>query len=699
MSAPRFYGGIEFLSPCDRMWSPDCSGLVHFDVMPLFLPSNFSVFLFFLCALVLFSASKQECHAQIGLAEQGAVMGIGMDMEAGNAANAGRANPGQVERQVQEPQQQIAVPEPNAKKDILKEGWWGPGGYFSLVKLPLYIIVFIVWVGCASWINADQERLRRENREVFNLVYLLLYGVLCTAIFFIPIFWVAFSLTVLICFVPALTYVVIRNQSLPPGDQVLTAEHLWFLFAVAMGKIGVKIQHGQRLSYASGPPVELEPVAKGIDPQTLQARLILARNAPGYNLLRANIHDAIESRATAIRFEFSSEETKIWHQVDGVWLELVPIPRKLGRSKEKDIYEEMQEAVKKLVGGNPDDRRSKQGGKFNVVIGNPKKKSTLKKFDVDYLSQGTPTGEAAMMQLHAKSVSFKTLEEIGVRGEMQQKILTQINRHEGEDVYGRKGIVLVSAPLTHGLRSTITVLSRSCDRFTRDVANIEDVNGISEPIENIIPGMYDSSKKETPVKPLADLLFRGIGVLFVRDMSAPETVKTCCESLQHDERLFITMVRAKDGVETLLRFLAVDFPSQQIVQHINSVICQRLIRVLCSECKEPYEPDPKTLHQLRLSPNQVQQLFRKRTPLPPHEEAKRGICHKCHGVGYFGRTALFEVLTISDEIKALLLSKADPAVVRQQFYKEKQQTFFHEGVRMLLRGETTVDELSRVLKM
>ena len=201
------------------------------------------------------------------------------------------------------------------------------------------------------------------------------------------------------------------------------------------------------------------------------------------------------------------------------------------------------------------------------------------------------------------------------------------------------------------------------------------------------------------MKTLPDLLFRGIAVLFVRDMSAPETVKTCCEALQHDDRLFITMVRAKEGVETLKRFLSVNFSAQQIVPYLNSVICQRLIRKLCADCKEAYIPDPKVLQQLRLNPNQVQQLFRKRTPLPPHEEAKRGICMTCHGVGYFGRTALFELLMVSEAVKALLLANAEPATIRQQFNKEGQQTFLHEGIRLLLKGDTDIDELSRVLKI
>ena len=201
------------------------------------------------------------------------------------------------------------------------------------------------------------------------------------------------------------------------------------------------------------------------------------------------------------------------------------------------------------------------------------------------------------------------------------------------------------------------------------------------------------------MKPLADLLFRGIATIFVRDMSAPETVKTACEALLHDDRLFITMLRAKDGIETLKQFLLVDYPAPQIVPHLKAVVCQRLIRLLCTDCKEAYEPDPKVLQQLRLNPEQVKQLYRKRTPLPPNEEAKRGICHKCHGVGFFGRTALFEFLTVSDAVKVLLLSNADNATIRQQFNQEGQPTFLHEGIRLLLKGETAVDELSRILKM
>lgn len=575
--------------------------------------------------------------------------------------------------------------------EIMQEGWWGQSGYFSPVKLPLYMLIFILWTGSASWINADQERLKKLNRELFNIIYCGIYLVLGTAVFFIPIFWAAFPLTLGLCFIPAIVYVVVRNKPLPPGDRVMTPEHLWFLFAESMGKIGIKIPHTSRKPYEGGPPVDLQPLGKGIDQKILTGRLILARNAPGYNLLRECLYDAVHSRATAVRFDFSPEQTKIQHRVDGTWLNLVPVPRTLGKSKDKDIYEEMLDSVKKLVGGKPEDRRSRQSGTFRAVIGNPQVKSKLKKFDIEFVSQGTPTGEAAMLQMQSKSITFKTLDELNIRSELQPKIMEIIN--------AKKGIALIAAPPEHGLRTSVFVFAKVCDRFTRDVANIEEAGAGTEPIENVSMNTYDASKGETPFKHVADLVFKGISLLIIRELSDTATLEKCSESLSEEDRLFLLTVRAKDSVAAVSKILSYNVPPPLMIPHLNAVICQRLIRTLCPACKEAYTPDTNVLQQLRLNPKQVTQLYRKRTPLPPHEESKRGICPKCHGVGYYGRVPLIEILMLSDEIKALFLANSPPEVVRQQMNKEKQVSFLQEGIRLLIKGDTSVDELSKTLKM
>ncbi|GHT24128.1 hypothetical protein FACS189419_08870 [Planctomycetales bacterium] len=582
----------------------------------------------------------------------------------------------------------------NVSKNIFKNGWWGQGGYFSPVKLSLFIAVFLLWVACASWANSDQERLKISNRETFNLFYVGLFCLAAPPVLLIPVFWVAFPITALLWLIPILLYVTHRNKRLPPAEKVLTGEHLYFLFAVAMGKIGIKMAAQKRLSYAGGPPIELEPAGRGIDDQALTGRLILARNDPGYNLFRENLYEALKSRATAMMFDFTPSQTTVRHQVDGTWLELEAIAHRPGRSRDKDAYEEMLESAKKLVGGNPEDRQSRQSGKFRILFGKKSKSKKAKKpvkYDVDFLSQGTKTGEGLLLQFHSQMVPFQTLEELGMRAELQPQVVGELNN--------QKGFFLVSAPVGNGLRSTFSVLQRVCDRFTRDVCNIEDVNDPSEAVENIIHSDYDSSKGETAMKVLPDLLFKGISVVYIRDIADNDVFQLCLD--ESDEgRKFITTVRAKDGVEALLQLISNSpIPASSIVPRIGAVMCQRLVRTLCPDCREVYQPDANLLKQLGLRPEQVQQLFRKRTPLPPYEERKRGICPTCNGVGYRGRKGLFEYIKLSDETKSMLLSNPDPKRIRQQLNKEKQTGFLYEGIYLLLAGETTVEELATVMKM
>jgi type II secretory ATPase GspE/PulE/Tfp pilus assembly ATPase PilB-like protein len=577
------------------------------------------------------------------------------------------------------------------QNDLFNEGWLGPGGYFSPVKLSLYILVFLAWVGCASWSNSDQERLKKTGRESFNLLYTAAFTLGGTLALLIPVFAVSFVIVVLLCFVPVLMYVSARNKGLPPADKVLTGEHLFYLFAVGMSKIGIKMNVEPRRAYSGGPPIEFQAIGVHVEESVLAARLIAARNTPGYNLFRENIYEAIKSQATSMMFDFSPNQTLIRHQVDGTWLQLVPSPRTPGQNRDKDAFEEMLEAAKKLVGGKPEDRRSKQVGKFVALVGSKgkgKKKPT--KYEIDFMSQGTKTGEALVLQLHTQTVTFQNLAQLGVRAEAQPLVMKQLN--------SPKGIFLVAAPPAHGLRSTFSVLQRVCDRFTKDVVNVEDESQPSEPLENIVLAKYDSNKGETPMKVLPDVCFRGASVLFVRDIANAEVLQLCCDEVAED-RQFMLMYRAKDGVDALLRLLSGSVPATAIVPVLNAVMTQRLIRKLCPSCKEQFQPDAKLLQQLGLRPEQAKVLYRKRTPLSEYEERKRGICPQCNGIGYKGRTGLFELLTLSDEAKALLLSKPEPKVLRQHFNKEGQRGFLFEGIHLLLKGETSVEELSNALKM
>jgi len=121
----------------------------------------------------------------------------------------------------------------------------------------------------------------------------------------------------------------------------------------------------------------------------------------------------------------------------------------------------------------------------------------------------------------------------------------------------------------------------------------------------------------------------------VRDLVNAETVSLICQEIANN-RLFISTVRAKDSCEALLRVLALGSSPAEFAHAVTGVLCQRLIRKLCEECKEAYAPTPQVLAQMGIPEGKLEALYR-----PP--QAPEQVCDECAGIGYVGRTAIFEL--------------------------------------------------------
>lgn len=574
--------------------------------------------------------------------------------------------------------------EKEAADRILQDGWWGTGHYFSITKIILFLVIFWCWIVTADWMNDDMEHRKVETRPMQNLQFFLVYVGISTVAFYIPTFWASFPLTLLAWAVPMVTYVKLRNQTVPEHEKVWTRDHLEYLYAVYMNKIGVKVKIKKRASYETGVPVELNPFGKQLSPQVLQGRLILARNSPGYNDLRAFLYDGLLRDADSVMFDYSPQKTIVRHMIDGVWIEIIEVPRQVEKGKEKDKLELALESAKVLIGGNPSDRRSKQTGSFTATIGK-------KKYDCEFMSQGTPTGEAMLIQVVRQQVPFSTLDELGMFPTVQEKLRGHLN--------AAKGFFLISAPPGNGLRSSCNVFIRNSDRFTRDVTAIEDAQNPHPEIENIVMYRYDSFRGENPMTVLPDVFFKEPHAVIVRDVVNVETLTLCCKEVVDNNRLFISSIRANDAVEAMLRMLALKIDPQLYATALSAVICQRLIRKLCPDCKEGFQPPPQLLQSLGFAPGSINEFYRIRSPLPEELERKRKPCPTCNDIGYKGRTALFELVELNDEIRSLLVTHPNINEIRQAVVRSQQPGFMQYGAELVRQGITSVDELSRVLKM
>ena len=544
----------------------------------------------------------------------------------------------------------------------------GTGFYLNWIEVLASWLVFLMWVYTTDWVSTDCQIHKLQYIRWNPIIFGTFLGFYVLA-WLLPWFWLGFPLLVVAYIAPLITYVVYRNQQVPLSDRVLTKDHLRYWIASRLNKLGANIEVEKKESWEKS-PVELVATG-GVDERENRARLLSARQLPAFNQASGLIAETLLRRAMAIMLDFSQETVDLRYLIDGVWHSDEPQPR--------ETLDPILEVLKVVSGLKPEERRAKQKGVFAAKH----EKST---YDATFTSQGTSKGERILIQLEDDKVSFNAIEETGMRAQMQEKLIEILN--------GENGMVLISAMPASGLRSTTSLLLKKTDRFTREFMAVEDETRHYEKIENIPVMKYKSGENLGPGESAREVLikaFRMVPNVFVmRDLADGECVKLLCDQAS-DEMVVLGTVRAKDCAEALLRVLAMEVPAKPFAKAITAVLNQRLVRKLCDECKEAYAPTPQVLKQLGIPAGRVQAFHR-----PPQEPEK--ICPKCNGVGYYGRTAVFELMLINDDIRKILAEGGKTDEIRRAARKAGMQNLQAEGIVLVAKGITSLPELMRVMK-
>lgn len=556
--------------------------------------------------------------------------------------------------------------------ESLQEGWYGTGGYFSLVKIIILLVGFWIWVYMIDWMNRDAEVLQLPSRPVWNCIncgLLLLVGGFGTMLL-IPVFWIGLGASVVCFWAPLITYAVIRNKPLPPHERVLTPDHIYF----SVGRMLRIKTTPPKAAYELGPPVALKASQKDLSQVDLDARTLLARNHPGFNQYRLILANAIFQRATGVMFDYTETDCQVRFQIDGVW--------HLAQTLLREQADTMLESAKILVGVNPNERRKRQHGMFVAIV---EKKNN---YETEFASQGVPTGEKVLVQFQITKVPFNTAADLGLVDPELAKVQSALALPEG--------VFLVSAPLANGLRSSTNVFLRIADRYVRDFVTVEDEQNKYQIIENLPTTFYDSAKGETPMNVLKDVFFKEPQVLVLRDMVDKETLELCCNETENS-RLIITTARGKDCAEAIFKLLSLGVSPQLLASKLATVTCQRLIRKLCPSCKEAFQPPPAMLQKLGIRPGTVENLYRVRSA--PQEGEKQIPCTKCNDIGYYGRTAMFEVLEMNDTFRKVILASKSVEQLQKGLQQAGHKGFVPSGMALVANGTTSIEELTRILKM
>lgn len=550
----------------------------------------------------------------------------------------------------------------------------GPGFYISFTKLGLFLFVFLVWVRTVTWINLDSRQQKLETGKWNSIAFFAgMAGMIL--VFLVPWFLLGFPLLLAACIVPLGLYARTRNADLPPHERVLTLDHIQFWLKLQLRRIGIKTK-----SKTSPEAQGVSFKAKGGDKQTNQANLIKSRQSPTFPAAQQHVQTALNARADSILMDLTRQGMTVRHQVDGLWENGEPTDMETGLQ----VYS----IYKTLANLNPQEQRQQQAGRFEIRRGNLEYVAHL-------TTQGTQTGERLLMKIEQKGAAFKALDDLGMAPEMRDRVVQLLSP-------GSKGVFVFCSLPGNGLTTTIDVTMHSIDRFQRSWVSVEDKNKPEHSIENVDVKTFDSHGGESPASILPKIIREYPDAYVIRNLVGGETLKLVLgEGICGDDKVVVTSTAAKEAVEAPLRILTLKddqgqpVPPAALARYLIGVLNVRLIRKLCTECRQAFEPPPDYLQRLGLAPGSVQFMYRHSVPDP---EDPKSICQTCGGRGFLGRTGLFELVIMNDRMRQVLAKSPKLDVMRAEARKAGMRNLQEEGIRLVAQGITSIEELQRVLK-
>ncbi|REK12715.1 MAG: hypothetical protein DWQ37_10820 [Planctomycetota bacterium] len=545
------------------------------------------------------------------------------------------------------------------------------GYYLSPWKILASWLVFLCWVRTTDWVSQDTQDLKLRWK-MWNAIVFFTFFVALLLFWIIPVFFVGFPVLLLAYAVPLGVYINYRNKQVKSTyDKVLSGKHTRRWFARKMNAIGIKMEGADIDPRDLGPQITYRPMGAASERDD-NVNLLTVRQHPAYMPSRELLDDAVNQRATHVMLDYTSQGVGVRYQVDGVWHDRSSLERADG--------DPVLEVYKTLAALKPKDRRSRQSGKFGVDAG--KEKLTCK-----IASQGTQNGERVVLQLEQDKVPKLSLDDIGMRTKTQERLAELISQ---------PGLIVFSSMPGGGLTTTIDQVLSNTDRFTRSFSEVIDSDKPHHDIENVAPAKYSSAAGQTPASILPKLIREYPDVIVLRDVADLETLSILCDQPGED-RTVITSTRAKEAVEALLRIMMLKIPPAEFAQAVTAVVNVRLVRKLCEKCREAYPPPAKVLQQMGLPAGRIEALYRPPTePIDPkHPEV---VCDACNGVGYVGRTGIFELLVVDDLMRKMLTTAPKLDKLRAAARKSKHRSLQDEGVLLVARGVTSLQELLRVLK-
>ena len=370
---------------------------------------------------------------------------------------------------------------------------------------------------------------------------------------------------------------------------------------------------------------------------------------------------AIANGASDIHLEPFEDEFKMRYRIDGVLYEM--------KTQPKEIAMAIVSRIKILSKLDIAERRLPQDGRISYQL-------ALDKEPIDLRVAVLPTmyGESVVLRVLDRSAVQLELDRIGLREDELAKMRLIINKPNG--------IVLVTGPTGSGKTTTLYAALRELNQVDTKILTAED------PVEYDIDGMIQCQvnleQELTFARLLRSFLRQDPDIILVGEIRDLETAQISIQASLTGHLVFATL-HTNDAPSSILRLLDLGVESFLLTATIEAIVAQRLVRRICTKCKEEFAPSEEHLMELSLRTADVQgrTLYRGRG------------CDNCTKSGYKGRMAIFEIMLMDDELRDLVMQQASTAVLQTESRKRGMRTLRESGLLALYEGQTTIDEIVR----
>lgn len=385
-------------------------------------------------------------------------------------------------------------------------------------------------------------------------------------------------------------------------------------------------------------------------------------SAPIVRLVKLMISEAVQLNASDIHVEPFEDRVRIRYRIDGVLHERDTLPRRQ--------LSAIISRIKILAKIDIAERRRPQDGRIKVSLGE-------KELDLRVSIIPTNHGQSSVMRLLDKDNIRVSVKQLGFSAETYKTFNGLIKRPNG--------IILVTGPTGSGKTTTLYAALNQLNRPDRKIITAED------PVEYYLPGINQVEVRHSIgldfARIIRSMLRQAPNIILVGEMRDAETVSMGIQASLTGHLVFSTL-HTNDAPSAITRMVDMGVPGYLVASSVVAIVAQRLVRTICSKCKARFTPSDAILAEVGVTPEQVKTAT----------FMKGKGCNTCQKTGYKGRLGIYELLIIDSKVREMIFKNSSATDVRKYAISKGMDTLFRDGVKKVLAGITTFEEVYRVAK-